>query len=104
MPIPPTPLAVSESLFSFGDHLRTWRKLHGLTGAQTADMAGVSSDTVSRLESGKSVGLESAFRIMYSLGILQNWVETAEPLNTKLGQQRAYEHLPQRVRPKASGK
>src|SRR5665647_2522084 len=36
-----TPAAVQRSLRQVGEHLRTWRKLRGLTAAEVADRAGL---------------------------------------------------------------
>ncbi len=93
-----TPLPVARALADFGDHLRAWRKLNRLTIAQVADRAGVSPDTLTRLESGRGANLENTFRVMRALGTLDSWVEAADPLTTDVGRLRAIGQLPARVR------
>jgi len=93
-----TPPAVTRALGAFGGHVRAWRKLNRLTMAQVADRADVSPDTLARLESGKSVSLENTFRVMRAMGMLDTWVRSADPLSTEVGQLRALDQLPTRVR------
>ncbi len=78
-----------------------WRKLRGLTQAQLADRAGLSTNTVRRLEDADSgVTLENVLRILRALGILENLPRALDPYETDVGRLRSDEQLPQRVRPK----
>ncbi len=47
-----TPLPVRRALAHVAEDVAVWRKLRGLTQAQLADRAGVSRDTLVRLEGG----------------------------------------------------
>ncbi|HEY5193276.1 MAG TPA: helix-turn-helix transcriptional regulator [Solirubrobacteraceae bacterium] len=79
-----------------------WRKLRGLTQAQLADRAGVSRDTLARLEGGEGgVSLENLLRILRALGILDSLPKALDPYETDLGRLRADEQLPRRVRPRS---
>lgn len=98
-----TPRAVTRALHDYGGHVRTWRILNRLTMAQVADRAGISPDTLARIESGKGASLENTFRVMRALGMLDTWVQAADPLNTDVGRLRALALLPDRVRPPAAG-
>ncbi|HKG04779.1 MAG TPA: helix-turn-helix transcriptional regulator [Conexibacter sp.] len=98
---PPLPGGVRRALRSTGDDLLTWRKLRGLTQAQLADRAGVSRDTLVRLERGDGgVSIEKLLRIMRALGILDGFARALDPYETDVGRLRSDERLPQRVRPR----
>jgi transcriptional regulator with XRE-family HTH domain len=100
-PIPPP---VSRALRDVAGHLATWRKLRGLTQAQVADRAGVSVNTVRRLEDADGgIALENLLRILRALGILEAAPRALDPYETDIGRMRSEEQLPQRVRPKNLG-
>jgi transcriptional regulator with XRE-family HTH domain len=83
------------------EDLVTWRKLRGLTQAQLADRAGISRDTLSRLESGAGgVGLETLVRTLRALGLLDVLVEAFDPHRSDIGRMRSDEELPKRIRPR----
>jgi DNA-binding XRE family transcriptional regulator len=80
---------------------RCLRKLRGLTQAQVADRAGVSTNTVRRLEGADGgIALENSLRIFRALGILESVPRAPDPYETDVGRLRSDEKLPQRVRPK----
>jgi transcriptional regulator with XRE-family HTH domain len=93
-----TPAAVSRSLREIGEDLGTWRKLRQLTAAEAADRAGVSVNTVLRLESGEGATLENLLRITRALGVLDALTNALDPYATDVGRLRADEALPERVR------
>lgn len=95
----PTPLPVRRALRDVGADVAAWRKLRGLTQAQLADRAAVSTMTVGRMERGDGgVSLENMLRILRGLGLLDLIPKALDPFETDLGRQRAGERLPQRVR------
>lgn len=97
----PPPLPVRSALRDVGSHVRSWRKLRGLTQAQLADRANVGRVTVARLEGGDgSVSIEIALRIFHALGVVEDVIKATDPYETDLGRMRADEQLPQRVRPR----
>ncbi|HEY6889322.1 MAG TPA: helix-turn-helix domain-containing protein [Solirubrobacter sp.] len=99
--LPPPP--IRRALRQLGEHLGGWRRLRGLTQVQLADRAGVSRETIVRLESGDETGqvkLENALRVLRSLGVLDETVRALDPFASDVGRLRAEEHLPQRVRPR----
>lgn len=78
-----------------------WRKLRGLTQSQLADRSGVSRTTIVRLEAGDGgVTLETAFRVLRGLGILDQVQKALDPYESDVGRLRSDEQLPQRVRPR----
>ena len=98
---PPLPAGVRRALHGTGEDLSTWRKLRGLTQAQLADRAGVSRDTLVRLERGDGgVSIEKLLRIMRALGILDGFARALNPYETDVGRLRSEERLPKRVRPR----
>ena len=97
-----TPAAVQRSLRQVGEHLRTWRKLRGLTAAEVADRAGLAVTTVQRLENGKGATLENVLRVARALGVMDALATALDPYTTDLGRLRADEALPERVRHRAA--
>lgn len=98
------PPAVRRALRELADDLAVWRRLRGLTQAQLADRAGVSRDTVTRLERGDSgVSTENLLRILRGLGILSSLSAALDPYASDIGRLRSEERLPRRVRPRSLG-
>jgi len=96
-----TPMQVARALADLGDHLRTWRKLNGLTSALAAERAGISRQTLRDIETGTgTVSTGNLLRVLRVLGILPAVVAAADPLSTDVGRLRAGQALPQRVRPR----
>ena len=97
----PAPLPVRRALREVADDVVVWRKLRGLTQVQLADRAGVSPNTLRRLEGADGgITLENVLRILRGLGVLDNLPRALDPYETDVGRLRADEQLPQRVRPK----
>ncbi len=100
-PKPAAPLPVRRALRQVADDVSAWRKLRGLTQAQLADRAGVSRDTLVRLEHGDGgVSIEKLLRVLRGLGILDSLPRALDPYETDVGRLRFAERLPQRVRPR----
>ncbi len=95
---PITPRPVRGALERLGEDLRTWRLLNRSTVAEVADRAGVSPDTVGRLERGESVSTENLLRVARALGVLGMLEGAVDPYSTDVGRLRADELLPKRVR------
>lgn len=95
----PTPAKVERAARDLGEHLRTWRKLQRLTIEEVAARAGVSRNTVSRLEHGdRGVGLDVLLGVARALGQLDRLVDALDPYETDFGRTRAEQTLPERVR------
>jgi transcriptional regulator with XRE-family HTH domain len=83
------------------ENLTTWRKLAGLTQAQLADRAGVSVNTLRRLEDADGgISLENLLRVLRALGLVEGFARALDPYESDLGRLRSQERLPQRVRPR----
>ena len=95
----PVASRVKAAAASIGDQLVSWRKLQGLTAAQVAERAGISRNTLRRLETGDiGVGLQAFLSVARALGVLDAVVTATDPYETDLGRSRADEVLPKRVR------
>ncbi len=93
------PARTRQAAADVGAHLRTWRKLQGLTAKQVAERAGINRNTLSRLERGEAtVGMDVFLSVTRALGQLDRVVEATDPYETDLGRARADEALPLRVR------
>jgi transcriptional regulator with XRE-family HTH domain len=98
----PMPPAVRRALRDVADDVAVWRRLRGLTQVQLADRAGVSRDTLTRLEGGDGgVSTENLLRILRGLGVLGNVVKALDPYESDIGRLRASQRLPKRVRPRS---
>lgn len=95
----PLPIQTRRAAIDMGENLRTWRKLMGLTAQQVAERAGITRQTLARLERGEvSVGLDAFLNVARALGQLDRVISSTDPYETPFGRARADEALPQRVR------
>jgi len=98
----PVPPPVRRALAHVAEDVAVWRKLRGLTQAQLADRAGVSRDTLVRLEGGDGgVSVEKLLRVLRALGVLDAVPRALDPYATDVGRMRSEELLPKRVRPRS---
>jgi DNA-binding XRE family transcriptional regulator len=75
---------------TFGEHLRSWRMVQGLTAQQVCERADISPTTLRNLErGGGGVRFETVLQVARALGILDSLVESVDPLRTDLGRARA---------------
>ncbi|MEX0973546.1 MAG: helix-turn-helix transcriptional regulator [Solirubrobacterales bacterium] len=96
------PPAVRRALRELADDVAVWRRLRGLTQVQLADRAGVSRDTLTRLERGDGgVSTENLLRLLRGLGVVENLLKAVDPFESDIGRLRASEQLPKRVRPRS---
>ena len=95
-----TPIGTLRASADLGGHIRTWRKLLGITGEQLAQRVGVNRGTITRLERGDAaVSIGVFLSVASALGQLESVVKSVDPYETPLGRARSEEALPQRVRP-----
>ncbi|GAA2909023.1 transcriptional regulator [Actinoplanes cyaneus] len=90
---------VNAAAASIGEQFVVWRKLHGLTAVQVAERAGISRNTLRRVETGDpGVSMLAFLSVARALGVLEALVTASDPYETDLGRARADEILPMRVR------
>ena len=95
-----TPPPIRRALGDVADAIAGWRKLRGLTQVQLADRAGVSRETVMRLEQGDGgVSTENLLRVLRGARDPRRVPRALDPYESDLGRLRADEQLPRRVRP-----
>lgn len=95
------PPSIRRAVAHVAEDVSQWRKLRGLTQAQLADRAGLSRNTLGRLEAGDGgISLENLLRVLRALGVLESLPKALDPYESDVGRLRAGEQLPQRVRPR----
>lgn len=101
MPTRPLSNKARRTARTLGEYLTTFRRLQGLTAEQVADRAGITRNTLRKLERGDaSVGLDVFLEVSRVLGVLDFVVAGMNPYETALGQALAEQNLnlPRRVR------
>ncbi|MET3164629.1 UNVERIFIED_ORG: transcriptional regulator with XRE-family HTH domain [Arthrobacter sp. UYEF10] len=94
-----TSLKTQRTARTIGEQLVTWRKLLGLTAEQVADRAGLSRNTLRKLEHGElGVGFEAFLDVARVLGLGDQLNVAFDPYESDFGRARADQELPQRVR------
>jgi transcriptional regulator with XRE-family HTH domain len=81
---------IDRQLAEFGQHVRGWRMVLGLTAQQVSERAGITRDTLRKIETGDaSVGFGSVAQVLRALGVLDQVVEAVDPLSSDIGRLRA---------------
>lgn len=90
---------IDRQLATFGEHVRGWRMVLGLTAQQVADRAGITRVTLSKIETGQpGVAFGSVAQVLRALGTLDTMVAAVDPLASDLGRLRADTLVKKRVR------
>ncbi|GAA4816409.1 helix-turn-helix domain-containing protein [Tomitella cavernea] len=81
---------IDRELTELGEHVRGWRMVLGLTAQQVAERAGITRDTLRKIESGNAgVGFGNVAQVLRALGVLGQVVEAVDPLGSDIGRLRA---------------
>lgn len=81
---------IEEQLSSFGEHVRGWRMVLGLTAQQVSERAGITRDTLRKVEAGDpGVGFGNVAQVLRALGVLDQAVKAIDPLESDIGRLRA---------------
>ena len=81
---------IDRQVTEFGEHVRGWRMVLGLTAQQVSERAGITRDTLRKIESGNpNVSFNSVTQVLRALGILDQLVDAADPLASDIGRLRA---------------
>ncbi len=81
---------IDRQLAEFGEHVRGWRMVLGLTAQQVSERAGITRDTLRKIETGDpSAGFGNVAQVLRALGVLNQVVEAVDPLGSDIGRLRA---------------
>lgn len=81
---------IDEQLTAFGEHVRGWRMVLGLTAQQVSERAGITRDTLRKIEAGDpGVGFGNVAQVLRALGVLDQAVAAIDPLGSDIGRLRA---------------
>lgn len=81
---------IDGQLLAFGEHVRGWRMVLGLTAQQVSERAGITRDTLRKIESGdQGVGFGNVAQVLRALGVLDQVVDVIDPLKSDIGRLRA---------------
>ncbi|MCT1802148.1 MULTISPECIES: helix-turn-helix domain-containing protein [Kocuria] len=81
---------IERELTEFGQHVRGWRMVLGLTAQQVAERAGITRDTLRKIEAGDpGVGFGNVAQVLRALGVLEQVVNAIDPLGSDIGRLRA---------------
>lgn len=81
---------IERELTELGQHVRGWRMVLGLTAQQVAERAGITRDTLRKIEAGDpGVGFGNVAQVLRALGVLDQVVNAIDPLGSDIGRLRA---------------
>lgn len=81
---------IDRQITDFGEHVRGWRMVLGLTAQQVAERADITRDTLRKIETGDpSVSFRNVAQVLRALGVLDQAVDAIDPLNSDIGRLRA---------------
>ncbi|TWP38674.1 helix-turn-helix domain-containing protein [Leekyejoonella antrihumi] len=81
---------IDRQMASFGEHVRGWRMVLGLTAQQVAERASITRDTLRKIETGDpSVSFRNVAQVLRALGVLDAAVDAIDPLGSDIGRLRA---------------
>ena len=81
---------IDRQLTEFGEHIRGWRMVLGLTAQQVSERANISRDTLRKIEAGEpGVSFRNVTQVLRAVGLLDGVVDATDPLNSDIGRLRA---------------
>ncbi|MDR3067883.1 MAG: helix-turn-helix domain-containing protein [Cellulomonas sp.] len=81
---------IDRQITAFGEHVRGWRMVLGLTAQQVAERADITRDTLRKIETGDpGVSFRNVAQVLRAIGVLDTAVEAIDPLSSDLGRLRA---------------
>ena len=81
---------IDRQMTEFGEHVRGWRMVLGLTAQQVAERADITRDTLRKIEQGDpGVSFRNVAQVLRALGVLEATVDAVDPLRSDIGRLRA---------------
>lgn len=81
---------LDREMATFGEYVRGWRMVLGLTAQQVAERADISRDTLRKIEAGSpTVSFGNVAQVLRALGLFDQVVATVDPLASDIGRLRA---------------
>ena len=68
-----------KQLVEFGENIRRWRALNGMSAVELADRASVSRQTLRAIEAGEGGRIDSLFSVLGALGIADAAIAGIDP-------------------------
>ena len=75
-------------LAAFGENIRRWRTLNGMSAFELADRAAVSRQTLRSIEAGEGGRIDSLFAVLGALGIADAAIAGIDPYASDAGRAR----------------
>jgi transcriptional regulator with XRE-family HTH domain len=93
------PISLRSSLKNLGESLRNARIRRRLKMVTVADRAGVSRETLAKIQRGDpGVSMGNYAAVIFALGLGTDWMNLADIASDKIGQALDEDRLPSRVR------
>lgn len=90
---------IDRQIADFGQFVRGWRMVLGLTAQQVAERADITRSTLRKIESGNpNVNFNNVAQVLRALGVLDQVVSAIDPLNSDIGRLRADKLVKKRAR------
>ena len=98
------PIPINRGLKKLGEDIRKARLRRGLKMSVLADRAGVSRETLSKIQQGlPGVSIGNYAAVIFGLGLDTKWMNLASIEQDSIGQMMDDERLPKRARDKKRG-
>ena len=93
------PVSVGTKLKKLGDDLKKARLRRRLKMSVIADRAGISKETLSKIQKGDpGVGIGSYATVIFAIGLGSDWLDLADIAKDRVGQILDEERIPMRAR------
>lgn len=78
-----------QILENFGENIRLWRRLNGMSATELAERATVTRATLRSIESGAGAArLDSVFAVLTALGLTDTVIDSIDPHRSPVGRAR----------------
>ncbi|MFJ3383467.1 MULTISPECIES: helix-turn-helix transcriptional regulator [unclassified Curtobacterium] len=77
-----------RQLVAFGENIRRWRAVNGLSAAELAERAAVTRQTLRAIEAGEGGRIDSLFAVLGALGIADAAIDGIDPYRNEAARAR----------------